>query len=127
MASFGAYPWYSGQAPLGVKTFAGPAWFSQYVQKQGGVRSWQPSITAPGTIVSAGTVVNSTGLDCNVYMAASEGITSVKILSSATTSATSYSPPGTIGIGQGADYMVPGPGAIAVTYAGSLAWTWVPV
>lgn len=128
MASYGSYPWYTGQAAGNFHVVANPAIFAQYVQKQGGVRSWQPSITAPGTIASAGTVFNSTGLDCMVYVSPIQGtVGAIKVLSSALSSATSYTIGGGVPIYGIVPVLVPGPGGVAVTYSGSLSWTWVPV
>jgi hypothetical protein len=121
------YPWVQGTVQTGVEAIGSPVIVAGYLQKQGGIRSFQPAITAPGTIASSGTVFNSTGLDCNVYMSATVGITSVKILAYNGGVATSYSPPGSIAPGQTVDFQVPGPGAIEVTYTGALSWTWVPV
>jgi hypothetical protein len=128
MATFFPYPWYPGANFSGVKVESSPMVVAGYVQKQGGVRSWQPVITAPGTVASAGTVFNSTGLDCMVYLEPVQGtIGAIKILSSALSSATSYTIGGGVPIYGIAPVLVPGPGGVAVTYSGSLSWTWVPV
>lgn len=130
MASFGAYPFYPGESFTGVRIEQGPMAVTGYFQKQAGVRSWDPPVTAPGTVASGGTVANPTGLDCLVYltMPAPGTITAVKVLSSTLSSATSYSPGGTIAGGALAPpVIVKGPGAIAVTYSGTLSWLWQPL
>lgn len=128
MATFQSqYPWSPGQAALGAHTVNQPLIVTGQMQKQGGIRSFPPSITTPGTIASAGTVQNSTGYDCVVYASAVNGITSVKVLSYNGAVATAVSLPGSIGVGQTGQFLVPGPGAVAVTYAGTLSWAWQPV
>lgn len=130
MASFGAYPWYANQAAVGLHVVNMPAIFTGYVQKQGGVRSWQPNIVAPGTVASAGTVFNSTGLDCVVYVQALAGgsITAVKVLSSQFSTATAYTlPSGTVAYPNIISVVVPGPGGIAVSYNATMNWVWQPL
>ena len=95
-------------------------------QFQGGQYSFLPAITAPGTVASGGTVSNSTGMDCMVYLSATSGIGAVKLLSYNGANATSYSVGGTVTGAATLPVIVTGPGAIAVTYTGTLTWVWVP-
>ena len=121
------YPWTPGQAAVGAHAFNQPLIASQYAQFQGGQYSFLPSLTQPGTVASGGTVLNSTGMECMVYLAATSGsITAVKLLSYNGAVATSYTVQGTIASPNTLPVLVTGPGAIAVTYNASLAWTWVP-
>lgn len=121
------YPWYGGQAPAGVHTINQPVIITGQIQKQGGQRSFPPAVTAPGTVASAGTVLNNTGYDCLVYASATTGISAAKILTYNGATATTVTPAGTIpGAATGA-FLVPGPGAIALSYTGTLTWTWQPL
>jgi hypothetical protein len=128
MATFfqGLYPWSPGQATLGAHVFNQPVIITGQIQKQGGQRSFPPAITAPGTIASAGTVANSTGCDCFVYASATTGISAAKVLAYNGGNATSFSPAGTVPALVTGTYFVPGPGAIALTYTGTLTWVWQP-
>jgi hypothetical protein len=121
------YPWAPNQAAVGVDVHNVASVFTGQIQKQGGQRSFPPAVTAPGTIASAGTVQNSTGYDCLVYASATSGIGSVKVLSYNGGNATSSTPYGTVSSAATAAVLVPGPGAIAVTYNGTLTWTWQPL
>jgi hypothetical protein len=121
------YPWVPGQVQGGAHTFGQNIVVAGYSQFQGGQYSFLPGITAPGTVASGGTVLNSTGVDCMVYLAATSGsITAVKLLSYNGGVATAYTVQGTIASPNTLPVLVTGPGAIAVTYNASLAWTWVP-
>ena len=64
----GIYPWTPNQVAAGYDTHPAPQIFGGVVQLQKGTYSFLPSITAPGTVASAGTVLNSTGADCLVYL-----------------------------------------------------------
>lgn len=121
------YPWYGGQVPVGVHVLNQPVIITGQLQKQAGQRSFPPPVTAPGTIASAGTVFNNTGYDCLVSASATTGITSAKILTYNGPTSTSVTPAGSIYAGATGTYLVPGPGAIAVTYGGTLTWTWQPL
>jgi hypothetical protein len=118
------YPWTPGQAPLGAKVQNSPMAVTGLLQIQKGTYTFPPSITAPGTIASAGTVLNSTGVNCLVYASATTGISAVKVLSYNGANSTSVSPAGTVPALVTGTYFVPGPGAIAITYTGTLTWTW---
>lgn len=121
------YPWLPTQVKVGFHTFNQGVVVGGLFQKQGGQYSFPPSITAPGTVASGGTVVNSTGADCVVYLSATSGsITAVKLLSYSGANTSSYSIGGTIASPGVLPVTVYGPGAISVTYNGGLAWTWVP-
>lgn len=121
------YPWTPGQAALGFHVINQNLVVAGTAQRQGGGYSFPPSITAPGTIASAGTVANSTGYDCLVYASATTGISAVKVLAYNGANTTTYSPAGTIPALVTGTYMVPGPGAIALTYTGTLTWVWQPL
>jgi hypothetical protein len=121
------YPWVPNQVKTGFHTINSGVVVGGLFQKQGGQYSFAPAITTPGTVASAGTVLNSTGADCLVYLAAQTGISVVKILSYNGASSTSVTLPGTVAPLSVLPVYVPGPGAIAVSYAGTLNWTWVPV
>ena len=126
MASFfgSSYPWYSGTVYEGAEVINKPLLVAGQIQKQGGQRSFPPPVTAPGTIASAGTVANSTGYDCLVTASATTGITAAKILTYNGANATAVTPAGTVPGGATGTYLVPGPGAIALSYTGTLTWTW---
>lgn len=121
------YPWVPGTAALGVDVHNSPVVFAGQIQKQGGQRSFPPAVTAPGTIASAGTVQNTTGYDCLVYASATTGISAAKVLTYNGATSTSVTPAGTIPGAATGTYLVPGPGAIALTYTGTLTWTWQPL
>ena len=110
--------WYPGDNAPGVKVYSGPVLDAMTHGFQKGVASLAFSVTAPGTIVSGGTVRNSTGVDCTVYASSTLGIASAKV---GTTSI-----PGSVSAGNTAQYLVPATSAIAVTYSGTLTWAWLP-
>jgi hypothetical protein len=118
------YPWAPGQAAVGFKAFNEPVIVNGVLQIQKGTYSFPPPVTAPGTIASAGTVVNSSGVDCLVYASATTGISAAKILSYNGPVASTLSVAGTTPALNTATYYVPGPGAIALTYTGTLTWVW---
>jgi hypothetical protein len=122
----GQYPWYQGGNAQGWHVEGGPRGIivPGQVQRQNGGWSFPPSVTAPGTVASAGTVANSTGYDCYVYVSATTGIQAVKIFAYNGANAGSILPAGTVPGAATATYFVPGPGAIAVTYTGTLTWAW---
>ena len=121
------YPWTPGQAAVGYHVVPSNMIVAGGLQRQGGGYSFPPSVTAPGTIVSAGTVPNSTGYDCLVYASATTGISAAKVLAYNGANSTAFSPAGTIPGAATGTYMVPGPGAIALTYTGTLTWVWQPL
>lgn len=125
------HAWFPGQAAVGQKVIPEPTVFTQPVVFQGGVATGvsgasPPVIAAPGTVASAGTVTNTTGFDCNVYMSATTGISKIVFVGVAG---------GTIGAGAGGttpalqtvDVYVANNQAIAVTYTGTLSWTWLAI
>lgn len=120
------YPWVPGQAAVGSKVFPEPTIFGGRQTIQGGVYTYLPAMTAPGTIASGGTVSNNTGIDAIVYASATLGISAQKVLSTVGNVTTAVSVPGTVTPGNSAQYFVPGSGAIALTYAGTLTWAWTP-
>src|SRR5580698_4718541 len=110
----GVYPWIPGQAAIGTKIFSGPVGVAGLLQIQKGTYSFPPSVTAPGTVASGGTVANTTGVDCWVYASATTGISAVKVVSYNGANSGTLTPAGTVpALGQGS-YFVPGPGAIIV-------------
>lgn len=120
------YPWVPGQVWNG-KVINENLAVNGVLQIQKGTYSFPVSITAPGTVASGGTVLNSTGVDNTVFLSATSGsITAVKLLSYNGGVATSYAISGTVASPAVISVPVAGPGAIAVTYNGALAWTWVP-
>lgn len=124
---FSQYPWYQGQTQPGVDVHNSPQVMTGQVAFQKGRWSFPPPVTAPGTVASGGTVANSTGYDCLVYLTSSAGA-SVKVLSYNGPNATTWTLPGTVGAGALVPVYVPGPGGIAVTYAsGTINWTWMPL
>lgn len=128
MATFQSnYPWAPGQAAVGTDVHNSPQVFTGQIQKQGGQRSFPPAVTAPGTIASPGTVQNNTGYDCLVYASATTGISAAKILTYNGPTSTTVTPAGTLPATVTGTYLVPGPGAIALTYTGTLTWTWQPL
>lgn len=120
----GVYPWTPNQVQVGWETHTAPQVFAGQIQLQKGKYSFPPSLTAPGTVASGGTVANSTGNDAIVYAAASTGISAVKIVSYNGANAGTITVPGSLFAGATGTYPVPGPGAIIVSYAGSLNWAW---
>jgi hypothetical protein len=118
------YPWSGGVNQQGAHVINQPVVITGQFQKQAGQRSFPPSVTSPGTVASAGTVANTTGYDCLVYASATTGISASKILTYNGANTGTVSPSGTIpGAAMGA-FLVPGPGAIVLTYTGTLTWTW---
>lgn len=133
MAVYSNYPWSQGDNAQGFHIVGnsgpgGGAIVPGVLQKQYGVRSFTPAITQPGTVASAGTVQNTTGFDCNVYLYSQSGISSVKVETYSGSNLTTWALPGSIPAGQMfGPVEVPGPGALVVTYpAGSLNWLWMP-
>ena len=125
-ATTSQYPWVPGQNFAG-KVFNDNVVVNGVLQIQKGTYSFPVSVTAPGTVASGGTVLNSTGVDNTVFLSATSGsITAVKLLSYNGAVTTSYSISGTVASPSVISVPVAGPGAIAVTYNGSMAWTWVP-
>lgn len=120
------YPWVPGQAKLGFDVHNQGVVVGELFQKQGGQYSFPPAVTQPGTVASAGTVVNSTGADCWVYLFSSLGISGVKIVNYNGTNAGTVSLPGTVPAATMVPVFVPGPAAAIVSYAGTLNWTWQP-
>lgn len=125
--NFSQYPWFAGQNEQGVHVQNSPEVVTGTFQKQNGQYSFAPTVTAPGTIASAGTVRNSTGVDCLVYASATTGIGAIKVLNYSGVNTGTISPYGTVSSAATAAVVVPGPGAIAVTYTGSLSWVWQPL
>jgi hypothetical protein len=120
----GVYPWAPGQAAVGSKAFNEPVIVNGLMQIQKGTYSFPPSVTAPGTVASGGTVANTTGYNCWVYASASTGISAVKVVNYNGANSGTLTTAGTVpALGQGS-YFVPGPGAIIVSYSGSLSWAW---
>ena len=121
------YPWSPGTNAQGAHVINQPLIIGGQVQKQNGQRSFSPTVTAPGTVASAGTVANTTGYDCLVYASATTGISAAKILTYNGGNAGTITPSGTVpGAGMGT-YLVPGPASIVLTYTGTLTWTWQPL
>jgi hypothetical protein len=121
------YPWTPGQAWPGWHAVNQNMVVNGLLQIQKGTYSFPVSVTAPGTVASGGTVANSTGVDNTVFLSATSGsITAVKLLAYNGAVATSYSIAGTVAAPAVLPVPVAGPGAIAVTYNGAIAWTWVP-
>lgn len=123
------YPWYPGQAAVGTHVLNQPVIVTGDFQKQDGQYSFPPTITAPGTVASAGTVMNDTGADCLVYLSASSGISAANVVTYNGSNATTWTMPGSsISAANvlAGPILVPGPGGIAVTYSGTLTWLWMP-
>ena len=121
------HAWFPGQAAVGQKVNAVPEIFTQPVVFQGGIATQVsgaslPVITAPGTIASAGTVTNSTGFDAMVYASATSGIPKVVFpgIAAGTIS-------GTAAPGQTVPIYWPNNQGVAVTYNGTLTWTWLAI
>ena len=112
------YPWSPGQNAQGQHVINSPSILNGLAQFQKGRLTFPPSLTAPGTIASGGTVANTTGYDAYVYAAEGGRDPSAKILAYNGGNTTSISVPGSVSVGNTATYFVPGPGAIAITYAG---------
>lgn len=122
-----SHAWYPGQAEVGAKVFATPVAFTQPVVFQSGIATQVngaslPVVTAPGTIASAGTVTNGTGFDCMVYASATSGIPKVVFpgIAAGTIS-------GTAAPGQTVPIYWPNNQGVAVTYNGTLTWTWLAI
>jgi hypothetical protein len=123
--------WSPGDAAVGAKVTSTPQIFSRPVIMQQGLATGingasPPLVTAPGTAGPGTAVTNNTGYDCMVYMSATTGISKVVV---------SGVPGGTIGAGAGgtAPALVtlpvywPNNTAMAVTYTGTLTWTWLAI
>jgi hypothetical protein len=94
----------------------------------GGSNYGPPTVTAPGTVASAGTVTNSTGYDCMVYASATGGVTTVILVN---TAAKLPYPGGTV-VGttpaaQTVDMYVAAGQGVAITYSGTLSWAWLAI
>jgi len=118
------YPWTPNQAQVGSKVYNEPVVVNGLLTIQKGTWSFPPSVTAPGTVASGGTVVNNTGVDAIVYASATTGISAVKVVSYNGVNSGTTSVPGSIYAAATGTYSVPGPGAIIVSYTGSLTWAW---
>jgi hypothetical protein len=119
--------WSPGQVIPGASVEPAPKVFAQPVVFQKGFAtgvtgSSPPVITTPGTVASAGTVTNSTGFDCMVYLSATTGIQKIVYpgLAGGTVA-------GTTPAAQTAGLYVANNQPVAVTYTGTLTWTWIPV
>jgi len=120
--------WFPGDAAVGSEVHSVPQIFSRPVVMQQGMATGvngavPPSVTAPGTVASAGTVTNGTGYDCMVYLSATTGIQKIVY--------PQYGAGGTIAgttpAAQTSDIYVPNNVQIAVTYTGTLTWTWLAI
>ena len=122
-----SHAWYPGQVAVGTKVETAPMQFTQPVVMQGGMATQVngaalPVITAPGTVASAGTVTNTTGFDAMVYASATSGITKVVFPGiSAGTIAGTTAPGITVPI------YWPNNQGVAVSYNGTLTWTWLAI
>ena len=122
-----SHAWYPGQALVGGKVMELPTAFTQPVVFQAGIATQVngaslPVVTAPGTIVSAGTVTNTTGFDCMVYASAVSGITKVVFPGIAAGTIAGTTAPGiTVPI------YWPNNQQVAVSYNGALTWTWLAI
>lgn len=119
--------WFPEQAAVGRKVNDVPTQFTQPVVMQGGMATQVngaslPVITAPGTVASAGTVTNTTGFDAMVYASATTGIQ--KVVFPGITGGTIA---GTTPAAQTVPLYVPNNSAVAVTYTGTLTWTWLAI
>ena len=119
--------WFPGDAATGAKVTNTPQIFAQPVVFQKGFATGvngatPPAITAPGTVASAGTVSNGTGYDCMVYMSATTGIQKIVFVGVAGGTIA-----GTTPAAQTTDLYVPNNAQIAVTYTGTLTWTWLAI
>jgi hypothetical protein len=121
------HAWFTGVAAVGTKVETAPMQFTQPVVMQGGMATQVngaalPVITAPGTVASAGTVTNTTGFDAMVYASATSGITKVVFPGiSAGTIAGTTAPGITVPI------YWPNNQGVAVSYNGTLTWTWLAI
>ena len=119
--------WSPGKAAVGVDVHSVPQQFSQPVVFQGGIATQVsgaalPVITAPGTVASAGTVTNSTGFDAMVYASATTGIQKIVFVGVAGGTIA-----GTTPAAQTVPLYWPNNTQVAVTYTGTLSWTWLAV
>jgi hypothetical protein len=121
------YAWVPSQTQPGVHVINQPVVVTGQMQKQNGVRSFSPTVTAPGTVASLGTVANNTGYDCLVYATATTGIGKVVVLTYNGANTGTLASLGTVSSAATLPVLVPGPGAIVVTYTGTLSWVWQPV
>src|SRR5271155_4603711 len=103
-------PWYPGQVAIGQRVEAAVFGMAK------GFWSEPPVVTNLGTVLTGGTVTNSTGFDCMVYMSATTGIGKIVFNSG-----------GTIGLGgtvSGANIItpvyVPAGWTLTPTYTGTL-------
>ena len=111
--------WFPGDNAEGFRVESGPVLNSQTLGLQKGQASLAYSVTGPGTVASAGTVSNNTGVDCMVYAYATGGnITAVKIGGTAVG--------GSASTGNVLTVMIPATSSITVSYTGTLTWTWLP-
>jgi hypothetical protein len=108
--------WYPGDSAQGFRVEAAPVLDAQTHGFQKGQASLTYTVTSPGTVASAGTVGNTTGVDCVVYAKATSGLGPVSV--------------GGVSIGGSASanttitVLVPAFSSIAVTYGGTLSWVW---
>jgi hypothetical protein len=108
-------PWYPGQVNIGQKVEAAVFGMAK------GFWSQPPVVANLGTVLTGGTVTNSTGFDCMVYMSSTTGISKVVFNSGSTVSA------GTVGPAQVLPVYVPAGYTLTPTYTGTLTWTWLAV
>jgi hypothetical protein len=107
--------WYPGQVAVGQKVFA------EVIGMTRGFWSQPPAITNVGTVLTGGTVTNSTGYDCMVYMSSTTGISKVVFNNGSTVSA------GTVAPAQVLPVYVPAGYSLTPSYSGTLTWTWLAV
>lgn len=108
--------WYPGLNAQGLKPFG------EVVGLARGFWSQPPAVTTPGTTASGTAVANSTGFDVMVYASATTGITRAVVNGTGTvTAGGSIVPAGVM-----AAYL-PAQQTIAITYTGTLTWTWLAV
>jgi hypothetical protein len=106
--------WYPGQVAVGQKVESAIFGMAK------GFWSQPPAITTPGTPASSpGTVVNTTGFDCMVYLMTTGTVTAVSI--------GGVSLPGSALPNQTTDYYVPAGQTMIMTYGGTLTWKWLAV
>lgn len=122
-----SHAWYPGQVLAGGKVVAEPTAFTQPVVFQAGIATQVsgaalPQITAPGTVASAGTVTNNTGFDAMVYLSSTTGIQKIVFVGVAGGTIA-----GTTPASQTTDLYWPNNAAVAVTYTGTLSWTWLAI
>lgn len=109
--------WYPGQVAVGQKVEASVFGMAR------GFWSQPPVVTTPGTVLTGGTITNTTGFDCMVYMSATTGIGKIVVNGNGTvsTGATASASGAPIGI------YLPVNQTIVPTYTGTLTWTWLAV